>query len=67
MGLHSKNIRLIKKTTLLKFKILAGHPVAHAYNPSHSGGRDQEDHGSKPVWANSSRDSILEKKKKSQK
>jgi hypothetical protein len=26
--------------------------VAHAYNPSYSGGRDQEDHGSKPPWAN---------------
>jgi hypothetical protein len=27
---------------------------AHAYNPSYSGGRDQEDHGSKPGQANSS-------------
>jgi hypothetical protein len=26
--------------------------VAHAYNPSYSGGRDQEDRGSKPTWAN---------------
>jgi hypothetical protein len=24
-------------------------PVAHTCNLSHSGGRDQEDHGSKPV------------------
>jgi hypothetical protein len=24
--------------------------VAHTCNPSYSGGRDQEDHGSKPVW-----------------
>jgi hypothetical protein len=24
-------------------------PVAHACNPSYSGGRDQEDHGSKPA------------------
>jgi hypothetical protein len=32
--------------------------VAHACNPSFSGGRDQEDHGSKPAWANSSCDSI---------
>jgi hypothetical protein len=24
-------------------------PVAHAYNSSYSGGRDQEDHGSKPA------------------
>jgi hypothetical protein len=35
--------------------------VAHVYNPSYSGGRDQEDHGSKPAWANSSRDPILKK------
>jgi hypothetical protein len=34
-------------------------PVAHACNPSYSGGRDQEDHGLKPVQANSSRDLIL--------
>jgi hypothetical protein len=32
--------------------------VAHACNPSYSGGRDQEDRGSKPVWANSSWDPI---------
>jgi hypothetical protein len=24
-------------------------PVAHTYNPSYTGGRDQEDRGSKPV------------------
>jgi hypothetical protein len=29
--------------------------VAHACNPSYSGGREQEDHGLKPVWANSSK------------
>jgi hypothetical protein len=28
--------------------------VAHTCNPSYSGSRDQEDHGSKPAWANSS-------------
>jgi hypothetical protein len=33
--------------------------VAHVYNPSYSGGRDQEDHGSKPAQANSSHDPIL--------
>jgi hypothetical protein len=32
--------------------------VAHPRNPSYSGGRDQEDHGSKPVQANSLRDPI---------
>jgi hypothetical protein len=36
-------------------------PVAHIYNPSYSGGRDQEDHSSKPVQANSLRDLILKK------
>jgi hypothetical protein len=34
-------------------------PVAHACNLGYSRGRDQEDHGSKPDWANSSRDPIL--------
>jgi hypothetical protein len=29
-------------------------PVAHICNSSYSGGRDQEDPGSKPTWANSS-------------
>jgi hypothetical protein len=33
-------------------------PVAHACNPSYSRGRNQEDHGSKPVQANSSGDPI---------
>jgi hypothetical protein len=33
--------------------------VAHTCNPSYSGGRDQEDHGSKPAQANSVRDPIL--------
>jgi hypothetical protein len=35
--------------------------VAHACNPSYSGGRDQEDHSSKPAWANGLWDSIGEK------
>jgi hypothetical protein len=34
-------------------------PVAHTCNTRYSGGRDQEDHHSKPSWANSSQDSIL--------
>jgi hypothetical protein len=33
-------------------------PVAHTCNPSYSGGRDQEDRGSKPAQANSSWDPI---------
>jgi hypothetical protein len=36
-------------------------PVAHACNPSNSGGRDQEDRGSKPAWANNSQDPISKK------
>jgi hypothetical protein len=35
--------------------------VAHACNPTYSVGRDQEDHGSKPAQANSSRDPISKK------
>jgi hypothetical protein len=36
---------------------------AHTCNPSYLGGRDQEDHGSKPTWANSVGDPIFKKKK----
>jgi hypothetical protein len=32
--------------------------VTHTCNPIYSGGRDQEDRGSKPTQANSSRDPI---------
>jgi hypothetical protein len=35
--------------------------VAHACNPTYSGGRDQEDHGSKPVQASSSQDPVSTK------
>jgi hypothetical protein len=35
--------------------------VAHTCNPSYSGGRDQEDHGSKPAWGNSSHDPVSTK------
>jgi hypothetical protein len=35
--------------------------VAHACNPSYSGGRDQEARGSKPAQANNSRDPISKK------
>jgi hypothetical protein len=33
-------------------------PVAHACNPSYSGGRDQKNRSLKPAWVNSSRDPI---------
>jgi hypothetical protein len=32
--------------------------VAHACNPSYSGGRDQENLGSEPAWVNSFQDPI---------
>jgi hypothetical protein len=32
--------------------------VAHSYNPSYSGGRDEEDCSLKPDWANSLQDPI---------
>jgi hypothetical protein len=35
--------------------------VTHPYNPSHSGGRDQEDCSSKPAWVYSSARPYLEK------
>jgi hypothetical protein len=35
--------------------------VAHAYNPSYSGARGQEDRASKPTLANSLQDPILKK------
>jgi hypothetical protein len=35
--------------------------VAHAYNPSYSGSKDQEYHGSKPAWANSSPETLSRK------
>jgi hypothetical protein len=46
-----------------KFKVLKTSRVlvAPAYNPSYSGGRDQEDRNSKSVPANISRDPISEK------
>jgi hypothetical protein len=36
-------------------------PAAHICNPSYSGGRDQDDQGSKPARANGSWDPILKK------
>jgi hypothetical protein len=36
-------------------------PVAHACNPSYSGGRDQEDQGSKPAWGTLSQKYLTQK------
>jgi hypothetical protein len=38
-------------------------PVAHTCNPSYSGGRDQEDRGSKLTGANSLQDPISSQKR----
>jgi hypothetical protein len=55
-----QNLVQKKKKKIQEEKLwLSQELVAHAYNPSYSGGRDQEDQGSKPAWANSSRDCIL--------
>jgi hypothetical protein len=37
--------------------------MAHTCNPSYLEGRDQEDQGPRPAWANSSQDSISTNKK----
>jgi hypothetical protein len=50
---------VFNKKQLLLSQVL----VAHAYNHSYSGGRDQKDRGLKPAWANSSKDSYLGGKK----
>jgi hypothetical protein len=34
--------------------------IAHACDPHYSEGKDKENHGSKPTWANSKLDPILE-------
>jgi hypothetical protein len=43
---------------LLKIIFFLGAGGSHLY-PSYSTGRDQEHHGSKPAWGNSSQDPIL--------
>jgi hypothetical protein len=45
----------------LKNKYLGREVVAHACNPSYSGGRDQEDLSSKPTRVNSSMSPCLKK------
>jgi hypothetical protein len=46
------------RTMLAKMPPSSWVPVAHAYNPRYSGGRDQEDHSLKPAQANSLEDPI---------
>jgi hypothetical protein len=47
---------------LFFLKVLSQVPVAPAYNPSYSGGRDQEDQGLKPALESSLQDPISKKK-----
>jgi hypothetical protein len=46
----------LMKTKQTKTQLTSQAPVVHACNPSNSRGRDQENCGSKPAWANSLRD-----------
>jgi hypothetical protein len=48
----NSNLSTAKKKR--KRKLFGLVPVAHTYNPSYSGGRDQEDHSAKPAEINSS-------------
>jgi hypothetical protein len=54
-----RNVDILFFMHFLKFilrflKIKSGHSImVHSCNPSYSGGRDQEDWGLKPAWANS--------------
>jgi hypothetical protein len=52
--LYGKNYTSLKKKIEECSQVL----VAHACNPSSSGGRDQENYGLKPAWANGSQDPI---------
>jgi hypothetical protein len=52
-GLEASGETLSEKLTISKRWL---GPVPHTCNPSYSGGREQEDGGSKPAWANSLQD-----------
>jgi hypothetical protein len=53
---HSEEFSTCGIMSALKmFEVLSQALVAHTCNPSYSGGRDQEDQGSKPVQANNLR------------
>jgi hypothetical protein len=60
--LSQSQLNLSWRLTALGLKLNSSwEQVAHTCNPSYSGGRDQEDHGSKPALANSLRDPISKK------
>jgi hypothetical protein len=58
LGWPQTKILLIFASQEARIKAGAG---GSSCNPTYSGGKDQEDHGSKPALANSSRDTILKK------
>jgi hypothetical protein len=60
-GMHSMWVHKINKY-MNKKRRKSPAPVAHTYNPSYSGGRDQEDCGSKPALTNSSQNPVSKKK-----
>jgi hypothetical protein len=45
IGIYSLKLPVFFKTKLVKKNITCQKPVAHACNPSYSGGKDKEDHG----------------------
>jgi hypothetical protein len=61
-GLTNRLIPYPSEKSLFKNLIWGQTPVAHTCNPSYSGGKDQEDRGSKPAWANGLRDPISKKR-----
>jgi hypothetical protein len=52
MSIKTRNSSTELGTPMLKYQEENQAPMAHAYNPSYSGGRDQEDHSSKPAQTN---------------
>jgi hypothetical protein len=58
-AIKSKQQKLNTIWMNLKAKKLSWEPMAQTCNPSFSGDRKQENHSSKPAWANGLRDPIL--------
>jgi hypothetical protein len=64
---NNANRQFTKEIEIEVFHILDRYgqaPVAHTYNPSYSGGSDQQDRSLKPGRTNSPRDPVSKKKKK---
>jgi O-acetyl-ADP-ribose deacetylase (regulator of RNase III) len=58
--LNKRNLKIGSSFCIKKKKTKPG-MVIHTCNPSYSGGRDQEDRGSKPTQENSSQDPLSKK------